>query len=84
MWRRLLNPNEPLGLPNGSIRAILAVMFTGVTLFLWSTTGEPDVALVAITTSIVGNYFGMRGSAEIIAIEPPLPKPYVPDEDTTN
>jgi len=66
--------SSPLNLPDGSVRAILAMAFTGVTIYLWGTGTSVPPELLGITGLVVGNYFGSRG---------PLPtnsQPYVDDE----
>jgi hypothetical protein len=77
----VLDSGEPFGLPRGTVRGIIALAFVGVTLEQFVALGHaPDVALLAVTTLIVGNYFGARGSesAAIAAIaEVPLAAPVV-------
>jgi hypothetical protein len=71
---------SPLNLPDGSVRAILALAFTGVTIFLWGTGATVPEALLGITGLVVGNYFGSRGLAPA---SPPAPEiveaPYIPE-----
>jgi hypothetical protein len=52
--------NEPLGLPRGSIRAILAGTVVGGTIVLYGITGNvPDWLISAFGTAF-GFYFGSR------------------------
>ncbi|RLI74772.1 hypothetical protein DRO97_05120 [Archaeoglobales archaeon] len=52
--------NEPLGLPRGSIRAILALVTIGGTIVLYGLTGNvPDWLISAFGTAF-GFYFGSR------------------------
>ena len=61
----VLNASEPLGLPPGSIRALIALGFSGVTMYLFATNQPIDPGYLAITTLIVGNYFGTRGAENV-------------------
>lgn len=79
--RLALNLNEPLALPNGSVRAIIALVFTGVCGFLWATNGQVPPDLLAITTLIIGNYFGQRGVAPVSDVPEEVSRPYVPGKD---
>lgn len=63
---------EPFGLPRGTVRGVIALAFSGVTLGLFAMQGSAPTELLAITTLIVGNYFGTRGST------PPAPAPDEP------
>ena len=76
-----MNPNEPLGLPNGSIRDLLTFLFTGSVVYLW-VTGQPvDVAHLSIATLIVGNYFGTRGTTDPAPASPEqIAPPYIPED----
>lgn len=58
----MFNASEPLGLPRGSVRAILALMVTGVTLYITASTGQIPTDLGLIATTIVGWYFGTRAT----------------------
>lgn len=59
-----MNPNEPLGLPRGSVRAILAlVLVVSVIAFnaIAMLTGtQPDQATIGLAGMVVGYYFGKR------------------------
>lgn len=55
---------EPFGLPKGTVRGIIALAFSGVTLGLFATTGQVPMELLPITTLIIGNYFGVRSASE--------------------
>lgn len=64
----ILNSTEPLGLPTGSVRAIIALMITAATLYVYATTGTPPVGLTEIDASVITWYFVTRSDA-------PLPAP---------
>jgi len=56
--------NEPLGLPRGSVRAILAGLVIGGTIALYGLTGSvPDWLISAFGTAF-GFYFGSRSAAK--------------------
>lgn len=78
-----MNSNEPLGLPRGSVRAILALLAVGGTLLaniaLLFQGREVDPALLGVGTLVLGYYFGQR-QAEGVR-EEPLPAPALGDED---
>jgi len=62
----MFNPQEPLWLPKGSVRAILA-LFVVITVvgFLIATGGQEALtALVGIVGVVIGWYFGKRDSEE--------------------
>lgn len=75
-----LDTGEPFGLPKGTIRGVLALAFSASVLFLWLTGQPVSEAQLGITTLIVGNYFGARGSSPAAekAAEP-LAEPAVGD-----
>jgi len=50
-----------LGLPAGSVRAILALSITGVALASIIINGEIPQSLIAILGSVLGFYFAMKG-----------------------
>lgn len=83
LWRMLmLDTGEPFGLPKGTVRGVIALSFSTAALFLW-VTGQPlPDALLGVTTLIIGNYFGTRGSGDAA---PPAPEvvaaPYVPGDE---
>lgn len=57
------SPNgEPLGLPRGSVRAILAIMIVAATLYMVAATGVMPQALTGMAGVVVGWYFGARGA----------------------
>lgn len=71
--------NLPLGLPEGSVRSILALALTAATIYLWVTAMVVPVELLAITGLVVGNYFGSRSTAAASAPEPEkVDAPYIP------
>lgn len=59
-----MNKNEPLGLPRGSVRAILAIMIVGSTVIGFTIGTAVDQALVGIAGAVVGYYFAARGAED--------------------
>jgi hypothetical protein len=69
---------EPLNLPHGSVRALLAVVLTGTCAFLWAT-GQPVPAELLVTASgVIGFYFASRQGE--VAPEA-LPAIYIPGDN---
>lgn len=62
-----MNKNEPLGLPRGSVRAILAIMIVGSTVVGFTIGTAVDQALVGIAGAVVGYYFAARNSEDLPA-----------------
>ncbi len=56
----MFNSNEPLGLPKGSIRALITLAFTGVTAYVFATGGTPGIELMTIDTVVILSYFNNR------------------------
>lgn len=81
-------PNFPLGLPEGSIRGLIAIWFAGVTGFLWATGGAVPEPLLVTTTGVIAYYFAARtaaqGTTNITASDAniDLAKPFIPGETT--
>jgi len=79
-----MNSTEPFGLPVGTVRGILALAFTVVSLYLFATGQTVPEALLAVNTLIVGNYFGTRTTATAVSAltmpTEPLAAPYIPSE----
>ena len=74
----ILNMSEPLGLPHGTVRAVIALAFTFVSLYLFATGQAVPESLLAVNTLIIGNYFGSRGvTNEGDGPEEALAPPYV-------
>jgi hypothetical protein len=71
----------PLNLPDGSVRAILALAFTGVTIYLWGTGSIVPPELLGITGLVVGNYFGSRGSTPAAEAPEVVDAPYIPGDE---
>jgi len=58
------NNDKPLGLPRGSIRAILALGIVGVGLgYVWVTREFPGELMVVMGT-VIAFYFAMKSGAE--------------------
>ena len=75
-----MNPTEPLGLPHGSIRAILTLAFTGTVIFMWVTQIPVPEVLIGVNALVIGNYFGARGSAPIPEPVEKIEAPFIPGE----
>ena len=77
-----MNTSEPLGLPRGSVRAILALLTVGVTMgvnaVLVLNGGTVDAGFLGVGTLVLGYYFGTRQS---VTEEPAPPAPAFGDED---
>jgi hypothetical protein len=69
---------EPLSLPHGSIRAVLAVALTGTCCFLWATGQALPGELLALASGVVGFYFASRQGE--VAPEA-LPAIYIPGDN---
>lgn len=77
-----MNKTEPLGLPRGSVRAILALMITGAVLALTVIRGAIPTDLVPLASVVVTYYFVTRDNAgPAKAEEEELPEPFVPGDD---
>lgn len=76
--------NEPLGLPQGSVRAILTLLSI-IGAVVLHVIKQPSVELDGLALAALGSYFGYRtsktGSPDVPASEP-LPQPItLPPED---
>lgn len=75
--KALISP-EPLGMPNGSVRAVIAII--GISIFAYAVFNFPDntkellSAMIAIVSSVTGFYFGARATEEV-RTPPESPKP---------
>jgi hypothetical protein len=76
--------STPLGLPDGSIRGLIALACTGAVLFLFITGQVVPDMLMTVASLVIGYYFGARsGGIENTPQPEPLPAPYIPGEDET-
>lgn len=75
-----IDGSQPLGLPRGSIRAIIALAFTGAIIAMFVTGTPMNEAVLASWGLIVGNYFGSRGTTST-AEDVEVAKPYIPGDD---
>jgi hypothetical protein len=83
-----MNPNEPFGLPNGTVRGIIALAITGVSLYLFATAQPVPEALLAVNGLVIGNYFGSRGQdnaiqsaiAGAVAAPESVAAPFIPEQ----
>jgi len=64
-----MNPNEPLWMPHGSVRAVVALLVTIIFLYDWAW-GDQTVPL-ELTTLVLGYYFGTRSNATNGSADPP-------------
>jgi hypothetical protein len=75
-----LDFSQPLGLPEGTVRAALALMAMATACHSFITTGTITVELVAFTAPIITFYFVARGQESQAAPTPdadePLDQPY--------
>jgi|GEM_PF-2524499 len=58
-----LDPTKPLGLPEGSVRALMAIGITAAVITYAFVKGELPQEMGAAWTLIVGLYFGKRDQA---------------------
>ena len=58
------NSKEPLWLPKGSVRAIIALAVVGAGIGMFAIKGNIPEALVGIIGMIVGFYFGKKAGEE--------------------
>jgi len=75
-----MNQIEPFGLPQGSVRGILTLAITGVTLFMWATGVVVPDALLGINALVIGNYFGYRGGAPLPEPVEKIDAPFIPGD----
>ena len=76
----ILNPNLPLGLPEGSVRGVVTIILVGASAVLWCTGQIVPQDLALLDALVIGAYFQKRASDP--PAEPVLPKPFVPGEPT--
>lgn len=81
-----MNSSEPLGLPRGSVRAILALAIVGSTIVFngiaMVTGGTPDATTVGLAGMVVGYYFAKRdGDGTIAGDDEPLGDPAIGDDE---
>lgn len=66
---KALIPPEPLGMPNGSVRAVIAIIGIGSFAYAVFTFSEnrPELvaALITLVSSVTGFYFGARATEEV-------------------
>lgn len=74
---------EPLGLPAGSVRALMSLAFVGVTVYLFGIQAAVPTELLTLLGVVLTFYFTSRtaatpAQAASAADEGPLPDVYVP------
>ena len=52
--------NAPLWMPEGSVRALIALSVVGAALFMWVSGREMSQAQELVTTGVMGGYFVLR------------------------
>jgi len=57
---KMFNSNAPMGMPEGSVRAILSLIFAAMVIMGYYL-GYDIEPLLPIATFIIGYYFGYRG-----------------------
>lgn len=60
--KKFFNYNEPLKLPRGSVRAILAILIIGGAIAYFLAYKEFPKELIFLTGTVIGFYFGARTS----------------------
>jgi len=58
----MLNANQPLGLPKGSVRAILIILITTAIFFAFFFRMEIPHQVVDLWLALVALYFGLRSN----------------------
>lgn len=77
-----LDPTQPLGLPEGSVRALLVIMLTAAFLYLCLTGGQVPAALEELVKWGTGGYGVMKlGQMLLKAPSPPGPPTLPPNVD---
>ena len=81
-----MNPNEPLGLPRGSVRALLALLVVGpavaVNSYLLATTGAYNAESTIMAAGVLFYYFGSRGATPPADVpEEPISEPATGESD---
>jgi len=66
----MFNPNQPLWLPPGSIRAVMALSLTGALIYLLVSQAPVPDWLTPVITALIGFYFaGRENNAERAHLE---------------
>lgn len=73
------NVKEPLGLPRGSVRALIAVILVGVTAYLFGIQAPVPTELLILDGVAMTHYFSERNAEA--ARDAELPEPYLGDVD---
>jgi hypothetical protein len=82
---KFLNASEPLGLPKGSVRALIALMANATGMYLFATGAAISSDFVALLMLVDSAYFIVRGVADASdnagTRSESLPEPFIPTED---
>jgi uncharacterized membrane protein len=70
--------SQPLGLPKGSVRGILALLVVGSAVIDTVINGDPNAALTAMAGSVLTYYFVKREGEEAVEA---LPVPYIAEDE---
>lgn len=68
------NTGEPFGLPSGTVRGMIALVFTGAFVYLGVTGGIAPETLIGIGGPAVGYYFATRQTETMIKAATPPPE----------
>ena len=66
----------PLGLPEGSVRALIAIVLVGTCAFLWGTSQVVPAELLTLTGIAMTFYF-MSRREQAVPAQPELPEPFL-------
>jgi hypothetical protein len=67
-----MNYNQPLNLPQGSVRAIITILVLAASVVM-HVIGQPSAELDAAATVALGAYFGYRVASTSVPLAPPPP-----------
>ena len=65
--------SEPIGLPRGTVCALIAIAFVGVTVFLFATAQVVPVELLTLTGIVVTFYYTTRAGEPPVEVGPEKP-----------
>lgn len=55
---------QPFGLPKGTVRAALALLLVGGSLYMWATVGDIPESLAVLDGMVIRDYFEARKNEE--------------------
>ena len=68
-----MKASEPLGLPRGTVRALIAIAFVGASVFLFVTGKTVPVELLTLTGIVVTFYYTTRVGEPPVEVGPEKP-----------